>query len=399
MPSCQSGPGMSTEPIDCEQIDISSLLAMLGEIPDPRKAKGAIYSLRYILSTSLVSTMTGAKRLSEIGRWAARIPQPLLARLGAPYDHFLGRYRVPSEKTIRRVLQVIDVAALDARIGCWLFAQTTWENGEQVTIAVDGKVMRGAWVDEKTQVKLLAALIHGRGLVVGQIRVPDDTNEITQVENLLDQLPEIPGHPTVTLDAAHTQDDTAKDIVKHGMDYVMTVKGNRPTLKRQTFERVLPLLQEPAHHEVQERGHGRIKNWQTWTTKADGIEFPHVNKAAIIRRDEFDLTGTRLTREYALALTSATGTHATASYFHSHVRGQWGIENEVHYIRDTAWREDDDPTYTGNTNHAFASLRNLTIGILRLNGRRKIKETLEDVAADRNAALGLLVTACSASKR
>ncbi|KFB02760.1 hypothetical protein ALLO2DRAFT_04477, partial [Frankia sp. Allo2] len=31
----------------------------------PRKAKGAIYSLRYILSTSLVSTMTGAKRLSE----------------------------------------------------------------------------------------------------------------------------------------------------------------------------------------------------------------------------------------------------------------------------------------------------------------------------------------------
>ncbi|OHV49416.1 MULTISPECIES: DDE transposase family protein [unclassified Frankia] len=56
---------MSNEPVDCEQLDISSLLAMLGEIPDPRKAKGAIYSLRYILSTSLVSTMTGAKRLSE----------------------------------------------------------------------------------------------------------------------------------------------------------------------------------------------------------------------------------------------------------------------------------------------------------------------------------------------
>jgi len=33
----------------------------------------------------------------------------------------------------------------------------------------------------------------------------------------------------MTLDAAHTQDDTAKDIAKHGMDYVMTVKGNRPT--------------------------------------------------------------------------------------------------------------------------------------------------------------------------
>ncbi len=79
-----------------------------------------------------------------------------------------------------------------------LFAQTAWENGEQIAVAIDGTVMRGAWVDEKTQVKLLAAMIHGRGLVVGQIRVPDDTT---------------------------------KDIVKHGMDYVMTVKGNRPTLK------------------------------------------------------------------------------------------------------------------------------------------------------------------------
>ncbi|SQD98077.1 transposase (fragment) [Parafrankia sp. Ea1.12] len=101
----------------------------------------------------------------------------------------------------------------------------------------------------------------------------------------------------------------------------------------------------------------------------------------------------------ALALTGATCTHATASYFHSRVRGQWGIENEIHYIRDTAWREDDDPTYTGNTNHAFASLRNLTIGILRLNGRRKIKETLEEIAADRNVTLDLLVTACSESKQ
>ncbi|MCK9931604.1 transposase [Frankia sp. Mgl5] len=95
--------------------------------------------------------------------------------------------------------------------------------------------MRGAWVDEKTQVKLLAAMIHGRGLVVGQVRVPDDTNEITKVENLLDQLPEMPGRSTVTLDAVHTQDDTTKDIVKHGMDYVMIAKGNRPTLERQTF--------------------------------------------------------------------------------------------------------------------------------------------------------------------
>ncbi|WP_198145498.1 hypothetical protein [Frankia sp. EAN1pec] len=64
----------------------------------------------------------------------------------------------------------------------------------------------------------------------------------------------------------------------------------------------------------------------------------------------------------------------TAAYLHTHVRGNWGIENEVHYTRDAAWREDANPTYTGNTNHALASFRNLAIGVIGLNGTRNIKK-------------------------
>jgi hypothetical protein len=38
----------------------------------------------------------------------------------------------------------------------------------------------------------------------------------------------------VSLDALHTQDETARALVlEHGADYLLTVKGNQPTLRQQ----------------------------------------------------------------------------------------------------------------------------------------------------------------------
>ena len=223
MSSCQPGPGMSTVPFDVERCDITSLLRMLGEIPDPRRRQGKIYSLSFVLAVVLVATLTGAKCLRELHRRAVDLPQPLLARLGAPRNHFCGRWRAPSEKTVRMLLKKIDVDALDAAFGTWLYAQAARGH---VALAIDGKVLRGAWSGEETQVRLLAAMLQGEGVVVAQVRVPDDTNEITQVEELVGKLPKILGRPAVTLDAVHAQHATAELLVKSGMDYILTIKGN-----------------------------------------------------------------------------------------------------------------------------------------------------------------------------
>ncbi|ABW12233.1 transposase IS4 family protein [Parafrankia sp. EAN1pec] len=394
MPSCQQSPAVSNLRISGEGDDISGLLAMLGGITDPRKARGKIYSLSFMLASALVATLAGATGLREIGSRVADFGQDLLARLGAPFDHFTGRYRAPSEKAIRALFEKMDVAAVDAAFGAWLFAHAVWEPGEDIVLAMDAKVLRGAWSEGNKQVTLLSAMVHANGLVAGQVRVPDGTNEITQVAALLENLPDISGPVVATLDAVHTQHETAFLLVEHGIDYALTVKGNQPTLYRKTFEQTLPLLQKPPQHEVEERGHGRIKKWQAWTTEAKGIGFPEVATAAVIRRDEFDLKGIRVSREYAHILTSVAGNRATAAYIHRLIRGHWGIENEIHYPRDTAWREDANQTRTGNSPHTLASFRNLAIGIIRRNGIRKIKETLEYIAGDRDRVLPLLATAC-----
>ena len=109
--------------------------------------------------------------------------------------------------------------------------------------------MRGAWTDENDKVTLFSAMLHREAVTIAQVRVPDGTNEITQADAILDTV-EIPaGEPVlVTLDAAHTQRETAETIGgKPGWDYLMTVKGNQPSLQREVFDKILPLLaQNPA---------------------------------------------------------------------------------------------------------------------------------------------------------
>ncbi|MDT3442905.1 hypothetical protein QOZ89_25420 [Pseudofrankia sp. BMG5.37] len=64
--------------------------------------------MSFVLAATLVATLTGAKCLRELGSRIADLSQPLLARLGAPHDHFRGIYRTPSEKTVRMLLKTID---------------------------------------------------------------------------------------------------------------------------------------------------------------------------------------------------------------------------------------------------------------------------------------------------
>jgi hypothetical protein len=171
------------------------------------------------------------------------MPPSLLAKLGAEWDWFESRYKYPSKGTIRAVLSRIDGNIMDEAAGAWLSAQAARGDDGEWAIAIDGKVLRGAWTSENEAVTLFSAMIREEGITISQVRVPDDTNEITQAGALLNALPIPEGDPAVfTLDAAHTQAETARAIRKRPeWHYVMNVKGNQPTLQRAVFDKVIPL--------------------------------------------------------------------------------------------------------------------------------------------------------------
>ena len=383
-------PGMSALKTQTFQ----ACLGMLASVPDPRSPQGIQHTVQFVLAACVVAALAGAKNYREIAGQAADIPQSLLKRLGGKWCWFRFRYKHPSESTIRNVLTRIDAARLDLITGAWLFAQTRKDGKSEWEIALDGKVMRGGWTDENDKVTLFSAMLHREAVTIAQVRVPDGTNEITQAGGLLDAVKIPAGEPVlVTLDAAHTQRETAEAIAgKPGRDYLMTVKGNQPSLQREVFDRILPLLRGAPEHVTEEHDRGRIKRRSCWITSAEGIDFPYARQAAFIRREIFEISGDRISKEHALILTSRKEEKMTAADVNKHARGHWGIENKSHYIRDTVYREDHSQAWAGEGPHALASVRNLAMGLFRLKEKNSIKETTEWVCRDRTRALYFMTT-------
>jgi predicted transposase YbfD/YdcC len=367
---------------DGDGCDISSLLEVLGRVTDRRGRRGRVYGLVFVLAASLVAVLGGASNFRQVADQVAEFPESLLRKLGARWCYFRGGFRRPSAKTIRLALTGIDADELDVVAGAWLRHRAKPEADGTMTVAIDGKVLRGAWSQDNEKFTLFSAMIHRIGVTIAQVKVPADKNEITQVKVLLDSMPVRAGERVVvTMDAAHTQRDTAEYLVaERGFTYIMTTKGNQPTLLKSVFDTCLPLVTTKPHHTVEERGHGRINRWSTWITDATGIDFPHVRTAGCIRRETFNLMGQLISKEYAWIITGSPteeGGITEAELLHELVREHWGIENKSHYVRDTTWREDAHQAHSGSGPQAMATLRNIAAGLIRLNGVNAIKRTTE----------------------
>jgi Domain of unknown function (DUF4338)/DDE_Tnp_1-associated/Transposase DDE domain len=195
---------------------IEGLKERIGQIVDPRKRRGIRHPLVNILSLSVAAVLCGARSYIAIAEWASSLSHETLIRFGC-------KRNAPSEPTVRRVLQKIDVEAFDAAIGSWLIDVLPPPAG----ISIDGKTLRGSG-DKK--VHLLSAIVHKEGIVISQTRVDVKTNEITRVDALFSGM-NIEG-AVVTGDALLTQREIARHIVEDKKaHYCFTVKDNQQTLR------------------------------------------------------------------------------------------------------------------------------------------------------------------------
>lgn len=220
----------SVRTLDCEELPIDGeggLFAVLASMTDPRKRRGIRYPLESVLAVAVCATLAGQKSFGAIYEWAADQSKEFRQRLRC------WRGRAPSERTLRRVLLAVDAQQIDDKIGQWLVGLRPLRGQ---ALALDGKALRGSRDGKDGRaVHLLAAVVHGSGEVVAQTRVDVKTNEITRVEPLLAKL-DIEG-AVVTADALLTQREIARHLVedKHA-DYVLTVKDNQPSLRKDISE-------------------------------------------------------------------------------------------------------------------------------------------------------------------
>ena len=354
----------------------AGLLDALALVPDPRDRRGIRYGLAAVLGVAVCATLAGAQSYAAIAEWAGDAPARLRAGLG------LRRGQVPDPATIWRVLTAVDPAGLDAVICGWVRSRlaAARKARHRVVLAVDGKTLRGARPRGGTAPHLMACLDHATGTVIAQVAVDGKTNEITMLEALPDQIPDL-GGALITMDALHAQREHATYLHRRGAHYLVTVKGNQPGLLRQL--RSLPWKDIPPRDVSAGRAHGRAeKRTVKVATVTAGLAFPHTAQAIQVTRKTRRNGSAKWKTETSYAITSLPAAKGRPDQLAAWIRGHWKIENQLHWVRDVTYSEDLSPARTGSGPHVMAALRNLAISILRLIGHASIATALRRNARD-----------------
>ena len=270
-------------------------------------------------------------------------------------------------------------------LGAWLHTRAVRAGGRLV-IAIDGKTVRGAKSKGGRAPHLVAALAHGIGAVLGQVAVDEKSNEIPAVRELLKAFADVAG-AVFTIDAMHTQTDTAKVILARRADYVMTVKANVPTLYTQLKK--LPWAAIPAVSSVG-KDHGRQARRTIKAALAPAwIGFDGAAQVAQLRRTVTQ-NGKKTVEVVYLITSDKDVDPATLAAW---VRSHWKIENCLHWVRDVTYLEDKSLVRTGNAPRVMASLRSLAISLLRLDGQDNIAAANRHHLRDPQRTLKLLQAA------
>lgn len=357
----------------------ASLVEVLKLVPDPRARRGIRHGLPGIVAVALAAVVAGARSFAAIGQWASELTAAQLAELG------LSREVAPDASTFRKVFARLDAATLDQLAGAFVWASTRVAGGRRV-IAIDGKTVRGARTASNAAPHLVSALDHASGTVLGQLAVAAKSNEIPAVRTLLAGF-DLAG-VVVTVDAMHTQADTATAITGAGGDYVFTVKANQPGLYAACKR--LP-WRDVGEHSAVTTGHGRrVRRTIKVVAVPAWITFAGAAQVAQIRR-----TTTRAgkkTVEVAYVITSADHRAAPPAVLAAWVQGHWGIENRAHWVRDVVYDEDRSQVRAGSAPQVMATLRNIAISLLRLSGATSIAAALRHHAARTERPIALLLT-------
>ena len=361
----------------------ADLLVALAAVPDPRKARGCRHRLVSVLAIGVCAVLAGARSYVAIAEWAQDLPVSARLRLGL-------ERRAPSESTIRRILQAVDLDALDLALSGWLAVRRPDPpTGRMPMVAVDGKTARGARTDDGTQVHLLAAFDPASGIVLGQTQVSGEggkSSEITAFAPLLDRIDLT--DVLLTADALHTQRGHVEYLHTRGGHYLLIAKANQPTLHTQLVG--LPWPQIPVAAQQHDRGHGRVETRRIKITAVGaGIGFPHARLAVQIIRRRRPIGSTTWSSETVYAITSLPWHQARPDLIADALRGHWRIE-ALHWIRDVSFGEDLSQIRTGSGPAVMATLRNFAVSRHRLAGDTNIAHACRRTARHPNRALALL---------
>ncbi len=372
-----------------------SLIEHFKNLPDPRVDRTKEHDLIDILVIAICTLLCAGESFNDMEDFGHAKEDWFKTFLAL-------RNGIPSHDTFNRLFAALDPKAF---LDCFLrWTQSLRQAVAQEIVALDGKALRRALNADQSVKYIVSAWAESNGLVLGQLKVADKSNEITALPELLRVL-ELTGC-IVTVDAMGTQKKIAKEIIEADADYVLALKGNHETVHAEVKsfleEAVAERNSKPARPskaavnlavlETVEKDHGRIEtrryyqsaelDWFADRAKWEGLR--SVGMVEAIREIGAQRTVER--RYYLSSLPPGVETFARA------VRGHWGVENKLHWVLDVQMREDQSRARAGYAAENLATLRRLALNLLKREKtkRRGIKGKQLNASWDHAYLLRLL---------
>jgi predicted transposase YbfD/YdcC len=344
---------------------LALLLKHFSELDDDREAWRVLYPIKEVLLLVVCATIASCDDFDDIVEW------------GEQHLDFLRRFSefyhgIPCARWLRNLVNRIDPVLFQCCFNSWVAA--IWPDRHEF-IAIDGKTARRTH-DRRKGLKALhtlSAYATTARLTLAQLGVPEKTNEITAIPELVDQLAEagqLEG-ALVTIDAMGCQVEIADKIVAHKADYLLALKGNQPTLEADVLDyfRTAP-ASELVTKTTLEKGHGRIETRTYTASKAvDWIvserSYPgqprFTNIKTIVKVDTRTEHADRSTFDTRTYICSAPlDIERTAKG----CRGHWGVES-MHWLLDVEFKDDLSRYRTGHGAKNMAVVRRFALDLVR----------------------------------
>lgn len=348
-----------------DPLRLPDLIAVFDDLPDPRIDRTKQHRLIDIVTITICAVLSGADSFVEIATYGQAKAAWLGTFLELPHG-------IPSHDTFGRVFAALDPVAVEARFLSWVQMALT-PSANQV-IAVDGKSVRRSHdrAAGRSALHLISAWATETGVALGQRRVADHENEIVALPSLLDEV--VVAGAVVTIDAMGCQREVARTIVDRKGDYVLALKGNQPAL----HEAVRVLFAEECgttqpgtaldRAETLEKSHGRRERRACWATDDPAVigyldpqgRWPGLRSVAMITAER--RLGAVVSQETRYYLSSLP---ADARRLNQVVRTHWRIENQLHWVLDVVFDEDQSRVRHGYADQNLALVRRIALSLLK----------------------------------
>jgi predicted transposase YbfD/YdcC len=364
------------------------LLDHLSQMKDTRQAWKVAYPLCEVLFLVVCGTIANCDDYEDIVDW------------GNAHLSFLRRFSefhhgIPCADWLRTVMNRIDPDLFMACFSSWV--AECWPEKLNL-VAIDGKTSRRSH-NRKTGQKalhLVSAFATDSRLVLGQEAVYEKSNEITAIPALVERL-DLEG-ALVSIDAMGCNANIAQSILDAKADYLLAVKDNQPTLHddiksyfdtapASEVEKVETIGKDHGRFEVRMHTVSHTVDWYAAGRSYPGApRFPQLTSIAMVEsRIE---RGDKIETERRSYISSRP---LSAADFAEAVRSHWGIENNLHWILDVTFNEDQSRLRTGHGAKNMAVVRHFALNLVRqVADKRSIKRRRKYAAFDPEFLMDIL---------